>query len=162
MPTLRKIRAGLNAKNWGRAFEQDITLAGRKANLAVIRIPDGCETRRTPKGQIIVRVRSPFDYVILKDTTAIVFDAKTTQKNSFSKSDVTEHQIQSLHYCNDHALQSGYLIWFRTLDEVAFFTVEQLKDLPRGKSLKPTDGYILGRSGAINLDALFSVDLDLD
>jgi hypothetical protein len=163
MATLRKIYAGHTARAWGKKFEQMIELCASRDGITMIRIPDGCETRRGPHGKpIIRRVRSPFDFVALKNGSAIIFDAKTVDGNTFSRSAITPHQMESLSRCAVDAQQSGYLVWYRFHDTVAFHPVEQLVAMKRGQSLQPTKGQILGVGGAFSFAALFQYRLDLD
>jgi penicillin-binding protein-related factor A (putative recombinase) len=162
MSALRRVRAGHAAKSFGRAFENLIlSCAGRDA-VTVIRIPDGCETRRGPRGLQLVRVRTPFDYVALKNGYAVVFDAKTVDGSTFPRSACTPHQLHSLGVCAVNAVRSGYVIWYRETDEVAFHPIHHLRKLKPRQSLKATDGLIIGRSHSIRLGALFDQSHHLD
>ena len=155
MPTLSRVRGGIDANAWGKAFENMVVRSGIKHGITVIRIPDGCETRRGARGPRVVRVRSPFDFVLLKRTQAVVFDAKTTAETTFKYSNLTEHQLGSLKRCSEQAKNAGYLVFFRNFDEVVFYNIDILSALRPGKSVKPGDGMILGRSSSIGLDSLF-------
>lgn len=126
----------------------------------VVRIPDGCDTKkvRGPRGweTKIVRIRTPFDFVAFRGGRGVVFDAKTVDGETFPHSAIKEHQLISLISCADHTTRAGYLVWFRPIDTVVWFSHMRLQALAPRQSLAPSDGSIqIGRAMAMRLESLF-------
>lgn len=159
MPTLGRIRAGHKARTVGSSFEEMIARAAARLNITAIKIPDSCRTIRGPRGIDLQRIRSPFDYVLLKGSIAVTLDAKTVEGSTFPYSSLCPYQLQSLALCGRDAFRSGYLIWFRSSDLITFHSISRLRMLQKRDSLRPTgDCMPIGTSGGLNLDRLFRHD----
>lgn len=143
--------SGAKAKAYGRFFENILSVHCQKTGIKFEQIPSGCKwVGKTP-----IPMRTPFDFIAAKNGRAIVFDAKTLNNDAFSKSACTPHQIDSLYGFEVSGLTAGYIVWFRTIDSVVFFSASQLKQLKPRCSLKILDGVFLGRQNALNLEVLF-------
>lgn len=149
------------------AFENLILGSGSRDGIEVLRIPAGCETRkvRGPRGPMnkLVRVQSPFDFCAFSIGRTIVFDAKTVESDRFTHSAIVPHQLIYLARAARHVASSGYLIWFRDPDQVAWFSALKLSRLRPRESLKISDSsIILGNHMDFSLVPLFKGSLDLD
>jgi penicillin-binding protein-related factor A (putative recombinase) len=156
MPTLGRVRAGHKARSIGQTFEKMIELSAARDNITAVRIPDSCKPTRRGASMGLVRIRSPFDYVLLSSGYGITLDAKTTAGSTFAFSDICQHQLHSLSRCADQAFLSGYLIWYRTPDMVAFHSSSRLRRLERSQSLRPENGLLIGTSSRMYLSKLFA------
>jgi penicillin-binding protein-related factor A (putative recombinase) len=156
MPTYRRVRAGLVAKKEGEQFKLILNARARANGITCIRIPDGCRQVRGPQGQKLLRIRTPFDYCLFYKTQGIVVDAKTTDTNTFTYSQVIDHQVVSLLDAARNTLNAGYIVWHRSIDTVAFYTAKQLYTLKHRQSLTPDQGIKLGNSGNFNILKLFT------
>ena len=155
MPTYKRIRAGAVAKQIGQRFEEILhNMCGHQA-ITCIRIPDGCKQARGPQGYKLLRVKSPFDFVLLKSGLAITVDAKTIDSERFTYSDIKQHQVQSLLNCAKNAHTSGYIVWHRPTDAVVFYSVFTLAALRPRTSLTPENGILLGPALKMDLNKLF-------
>lgn len=149
----RKI-AGKKAKYFGDIFERFIVASCHKDHIHPVQIPSGCKQIRTKMGQQILRVRTPFDFIAMKDQRVIAFDAKTVDAETFSRSRLTPHQVESLYQCAKH-IPAGLVIWFRQQDQISFFPIQMIMRLKKGQSLNPVVGFQLGTSQAFSLLPVF-------
>ena len=136
---------GLKAKQFGSAFEELFTVACNRSGMSCVRIPDGCRQYYDKRsGRLaLTRVQSPFDFLIARDGLAAVLDTKTVDAESFKFSDIVEHQLKSL-LSVGHSLNAGYLVWFRPLNLVVWYSCFRLAKVQPNTSLKPEDGLALG------------------
>jgi penicillin-binding protein-related factor A (putative recombinase) len=96
-------------------------------------------------------VPTPFDFILTKNGQAACIDCKTIDSGNFSHSMLTQHQVDSLVNIFDSKIPAGYLVWFRDVDIMSFFTAEKLYHLYRRESLKPGDGIMCGNSKEMSL-----------
>jgi hypothetical protein len=137
-------KAGLTAKRAGESFEQEFERMATLNNFSVIRIPDGCRQVRDRSGRMkLLRVRTPFDYLISKRGFHVCVDCKSTDGSTFPYSAITHHQIQTLQRISKDTL-SGYVVLFKELRKVVFFPSSRLWNLKPKTSLRPEDGIDLG------------------
>lgn len=155
MPTHTRQRAGHTARANGKIFEEMIFRAAARDNLTTIKIPDSCQPKYIRGKLENVRIRSPFDYVILSQHIAVTLDAKSTTGGSFPFSCIDPHQVRSLADCARDAYRSGYLIWYQDPDLFAFHPVSQLRHVQPRESLRPESGLVIGAGGRLYLDKLF-------
>ena len=161
MPTFNKVRSGKIAKLAGQQFELILDQRCRSEGITAIRIPDGCRQVRSRNGYTLLRVATPFDFCLLYKTHAITIDCKTIEKNNFTHSNLKDHQVHSLYNCSKNALQSGYIIWYRDINEVYFHPSTQLKTTYKGQHLVKTDpSLFLGNISSFSLLKLFKRYLD--
>lgn len=160
MPTIRKIRAGQKAKQNGKRWEGYFENHCRINRINILRIPDGCRTVGRNK---ILRVKTPFDYIISKNKQTYLIDTKTTAGKSFSHAQITDHQVNSMftHSFNG-SVKSGYIIYFRERNLISFFDAKLLLQLKPGSSLEPNHGIILGNIEKMSFSSLFLDELDID
>lgn len=153
--TTREI-GGAKAKLVGAEFENMLHHPARRQGFALVRFPDGCKTVRRGRAIVNIRIATPFDFILTrKDLGVAFFDAKSCGENTFSHSQLKGHQVIALAELKTQGNPSGYLIYFRKIDFVAWFTVEKLLDLKPRESLRPEDGVCLGGLLSINLERLF-------
>lgn len=99
--------------------------------------------------------KTPFDFIASKNGRALVFDAKTLNGETFPKSACEPHQVEALLKFEASKLTAGYIVFFRALDSVVFFSASRLKQLAPRCSLKSSDGIKLGSGTSLNLEVLF-------
>lgn len=142
-PGLNKVpqgrhRQGRLAQGMGSYFEQVFFLTcNRKIGMAVTRMPDGCKTVGKNK---LIRVKTPWDYIVSYSGHIALLDTKTTQGNSFPHSKIEPHQVDEMF---EHAMavesyphgrtcvRAGYVIWFRGEGKVFFIPSVYLSSLVR-------------------------------
>lgn len=140
---INKRASGLKAKKAGQAFEQIFHAVCNRYAIVCTEIPDGCFRVSTPKGLLLRPCTTPFDFLICKSGKAAAIDCKTLDEDSFSYSNLVEHQVQSLYDIGGH-IPAGYVVWFRPCGNVVFFDHIKLRTLQPRASLKSSDGILLG------------------
>ena len=115
--------------NRGKGLEKIINatnLKYRKKKLAVIyNLP--LPVAITDKGPI--PISSPTDYIgcISPNGRGVAFDAKETKSHtSFPLANIHDHQLNFLSYFEKCGGMAGFLIWFKEIDEKAFWTQQVL------------------------------------
>jgi hypothetical protein len=132
---------GKKAQEAGKGFEDIFCTLSRYQGFHVERMPDGCKQVNAKK---FVRVKTPFDYMLLKEFRFYAFiDCKTVDSDRFKYSAIVDHQLESLTLIGRHAI-AGYIVWFRKGDTVSFFDWQVLSRLAPNHSLFPSDGIVLG------------------
>lgn len=144
MANQNRVKAGKLANRKGLRFEQFLINSARICGFKPIPIPDGCETVRDRSGRLkLLRVQTPFDFILIGQNQSIFIDTKITQGKTFPHSAIKHHQLRYLEDCSE-AGPSGYLVYFESTNEVVFFSSQKLASCTKGHSLKPLDGLILG------------------
>lgn len=144
-------------KSFGDTFEQLFFLiCNRTSGLAITRFPDGCRVVGQNK---LVRVKTPWDWVLSYNGRTALIDTKTTEGNSFPNSKIESHQIEEM---VSHSVagtnSTGYVIWFRKPDGVYFASSTLLNNLlnVRG-SVKPDMLQFLGKSSTFKPQNIFGI-----
>lgn len=153
MATIAKIKSGRKAKSNGSSFESILVMSAMIDGWLPIQI--GSMVRWIGKNKF-VPIKSPFDFVFLRDKESIFVDAKYTEQASFSYSKLTDHQIESLGKVRNQGFLSGYIVNFESLKKVVFFDTKKLKNLRPYESLSPEDGVLIGDQSAISLEKILT------
>ena len=142
--------------NLGKSFEVDVLKSAVEHRLVYIRIPTGCRIiGRNAKGKpITAMVKTPFDDVLAGDQACAFVDAKDIGDNAFQYSQITQHQVTELLKLERKGHRAGYVVNFKNLNTVRFFSASQLASLRPRESLKPDDGLDLGTSYRIAFNKL--------
>lgn len=159
MKTIKRIIAGRQAKRRGESFENLLHGEAYRKGWQVIKIPDGCKQVSAAK---TIRVRTPFDFIFVKENKALFIDAKTTKAKSYSTSQLTPHQIKTLSDLDANGFIAGYIINFTELNITAFFSGYDLHWLlKQSTSFTPQDGVIIGTNSIIDLEIIFTSEINL-
>lgn len=141
----------MKAQAVGEQFEHMLKVPAQMMGATLVRMPDGCRTVRRGDALTNMRVKTPFDYILArKGQPCAFFDAKTVAGKSFSYSAINQDQVQWLRLLKHQGMCAGYVVWFRGVDRVVWYDVDQLRRLQPRESLLPSDGVQLG--GAIRMD----------
>lgn len=135
--------AGHRARNVGLLFETHLEIMTEKHGGTCVKIPNSGRVVGTGHQKKFVKMKSPFDFMIVKEGRACVLDCKAINKTSLPFSLLKQHQLKELAKCAPH-IPAGYLVWFQTTDQVVWFEVSILATLKPRESLSPQDGQQLG------------------
>lgn len=136
-----------------------LEIPARAIDAALIRMPDGCRTIRRGARPIMIRVPTPFDFILSKSGLGCAFlDTKTTQGSLFPMDKITPHQIQGLGLLSRQGHPAGYVIWFRSHDVVRWFDVYELTRPRTRRSLACNEGVSLGSLTRMDLRPIFIKD----
>lgn len=138
----------------GKRFESEFQQIAGWQGIAITRIPDGCKVLGGGK---IIRVKSPFDWVLTKDGKTALIDTKTTLDKNFKHGKIDLAQLAALYDQQFRGAIAGYVVQFRSLKTVKFFSAGTLKAAVASKSnLVPADGVTIGENNVMNVAALFA------
>lgn len=151
-----KRRGGIAAKAFGELFERLFLVSCRSHGVAITRIPDGCKQVSAHR---LVRVQSPFDWVITSKSRTALIDTKTSQSKVFAHSQIVEHQVREMRQHEVAGTFGGYVIWLRQTNEVLFVRASILESLMQVEGSicrgSPYSTY-LGSSQTLDVALLFS------
>lgn len=142
-------QAGRLAKASGDLFERVFESVCRIQGVVCERIPNGM--RMIGRGKVI-RLRSPFDYVLCYMGRAAFIDLKSISEGNFTYSKITRHQVDSLKRLSPGGV-SGYII--ALANEVYFFDVSFLEALKPKESLDAAQGIYLGKRSLFDVRRIF-------
>lgn len=148
---------GYKAKKNGDGFESKIKFSANKLGWECIQIPTGAKRFRNK----IFLVKSPFDFILVKNTKSLFFDAKSTEDNNFSYSKVNQTQVTNLINIERQGCYAGYVIRYGKDDACYFYSASALRTLQRRSSLERENGLYLGPSSSIHFDLLENANIIL-
>lgn len=140
---------GKRAKFAGANFESQFANLCGIQSVACVRIPDSCRQLGPHK---LMRVRSPFDYIIAYKGKTAVLDLKSVGDGNFTHSKITLHQLSALNELSVGAI-SGYVVGFTLA--VYFVPVVELMCLLPGKSIDLSRCVLLGDRLMFNVRRIF-------
>lgn len=118
--------AGYLSKRNGQAFEEIFQLVCRQNRIACTRIPDGC---RSIGRNRLMRVKTPFDWVISHDGKSAMIDTKSTLAGTFPHSAIDRNQVKAMmEHCLVGVL-AGYVIATQKNHQVFFIPATILIEL---------------------------------
>lgn len=115
---------GLAAQQLGASWENLFMSVASRQRIACTRIPDGC--RQVGQSRVL-RVKTPFDWILTYNGRTALLDTKATASPSFPHSAIESSQMRHLLLQESHGALAGYLIWFRKLDQVVFVKASELE-----------------------------------
>lgn len=116
---LKRVIAGRKSQAKGQGFEHFIMTRFRRFGWMVKRVPNGA--RWVGKNRIIP-IKSPFDFLAIKNGICIFFDAKRTSSKTLPLVMIKEHQRDNLQDCLDWGCPSGFIVHFETKKEIWFYS----------------------------------------
>lgn len=115
---LRRHKGGAKAKAFGNLFETIFERVCRRSSMVVTRVPDGCKQLR---GNQIIRVSSPFDWIVSFGPRTALLDTKTLDNDRFAFSVIKDHQVREMAaHQKMSGNPAGYVIWLRPKDLVFY------------------------------------------
>jgi hypothetical protein len=115
LKSLKRIIAGKKSHAKGKDFEKFIEDALSRQGWLVVRIPDGCKQIAAKQ---VVRVPSPFDFLLLKNDVAIFMDAKRTEGPKIPKNLFSQDQIDWFKKINHRGFLAGFIVHVESTDDL--------------------------------------------
>lgn len=140
---------GKRAKVAGDLFEKSFEQTCAIQGIECIRIPNGC---RSVGATRLVRVATPFDYVLCYNKRAAFVDLKSIETGNLTHSKLTEHQLASLKRLSPGGI-SGYVV--NLSGEVYFFDISILLETKKGESVPLTYAKHLGHRSVMDIRRIF-------
>lgn len=153
--------AGSTGQAHGKAWEQIILARARSNGLLAEKIQ--LSAFFIGGGGVKV-VKSDLDFRVLNRAGRVAFfDAKTYSQAFFDYSDLLaakepkDHQINRTLLYQGWGVSSGFLVWFRPVDRVSFFTGDRIAQAGPGSRFTPLDGLCLGTVQSFSLKSILEL-----
>lgn len=159
LPSLKKIRGGIRAKEIGAGFEDLFEKFCQQQGVAITSIPDGCKQIGPNPRRDLIRVKTPWDWVATYRGQTALLDTKTVEGKSFPCSLITDHQVQALIEHERKGGLGGYVIWLRSTGAVFFIRAQTLFELslvPGSFCETHPDAIFLGSGYDFDIRRIFS------
>jgi hypothetical protein len=113
---------GGKSKLLGDLFESMFKQISESQGCVVTKIPDGCRQ----VGKKLIRVKTPFDWIVSYGSKTALIDTKTVQGESFTPSMIVNHQVDELSRHEALGTLAGYVVWFRKKEIVEYISSKAL------------------------------------
>lgn len=150
--------SGRRAQSNGAIFEAMFFTATARQGMTATRIPDGC--KQLPNRRII-RVKTPFDWLLAHNGRAIVCDTKRTDSKGLRHSLIDHFQVHHLLLNYARGINAGYVVWLATQDITYFIPAPRLsKGLTTRGMIGPDDPdvTVIGNGRVMDLAKVFDLD----
>ena len=144
----------------GRQFEELLDRACFRHGINSVVFPMGGRY----VGKKFIPIRTPFDRILIRPRGQVAFvDAKSVGSgHNFSRSMLTDHQVQALYRYWESGCLSGYVVCFREFNRVVFFDAAKLyRVFTGGASLTMTEGIQIGTFEDFDPSRIFTTHFKL-
>lgn len=141
--------AGLRAKRNGDNFETLFESRCRMYDVHYEKVPNGCKQVAPNR---IIRVRTPFDYILGFEGKSAVVDLKSCEGSSFGFSKIVPHQLQALKNLSVGMI-AGYII--NNSNGVFFASVQILLSCKSGQGINLESCERIGENFKFNPSLIF-------
>jgi penicillin-binding protein-related factor A (putative recombinase) len=147
--------SSLKARNEGKGFEN--VFKARCYQERVLPVQNGLESTWGKRGfkWVLVPKKSKPDFDLFWNGRAAVVDVKSTDDLYFSYSLINRDQLEKLILIGEQ-IPSGYVVCFRSLHKVIFFSWKELMLCRPGTSLEDKNGLYLGDLMSFSVKPIFS------
>lgn len=153
-PNKNKVKGGLKAQRVGADFERIFLYRCHSSGIAIDRLPDGCKVTGGYGGRPqLIRVKTPYDFICSYQGSFGLFDTKCFDGDHITASKVTDHQLASLLMHERQGAVSGYIVYFRPIDQVHFYSASALELIKKG--IKEVPSKLLGTLNEFDVRILF-------
>ena len=102
-------------------------------------------------------MKSNLDLTIISDSGMVgFFDAKSFDSNFFTYSKIDSEQIKRADEYNRWSVPAGFIVLFREINRISFYSGSDLIAGGPGHRFLLTDGLLLGRLETFDLRLLFA------
>lgn len=146
--------ADLTNREQGKIFEELFLKQAQRLGITCLRNYQTC--RFLFKGRVQV-IPGQLDFTLItQDGKVGFFDCKTFDSNHFTFSQLTEHQVIRSVLYNDNQVPSGFVVWFRPINSIVYFTGLTIAFKGSGSRFNSSDGIYLGRFEQFNLNIIMN------
>lgn len=104
-------------------------------------------------------MRSELDFALVNRNGQVgYFDCKSFEGDSFARSAMNPAQVQRAMGYNAWSVPAGFVVWFRSVNEVAYFSGTRIARSARGCGFSVHDGTLLGPLESFVLRPLLQPD----
>lgn len=130
MSSIVRSFAGLKAKRNGDNFEALFEARCRMYDVHYEKVPNGCKQVAPNR---VIRVRTPFDYILAFEGKSAVVDLKSCEARSFGFSKIVPHQLQALKNLSIGMI-AGYVV--KNPEGVFYVPFQILQNCKSGTSIE--------------------------
>lgn len=141
----------LKARQYGAGFEDIFKKHCQMQGVAVRKKNMQCRY----VGNRFQVLKGELDFEVLKDGQTAHVDTKTIDAEIFTSSMIKREQAVLANWYHENGVKSGYVIWFRPVNVVAFFSGDTLINSKQRKFLHWSHGEYMGRYEDICVGNLF-------
>lgn len=137
----------MSAVREGKNLELLFEATCRNQKLCPVRYHDACKVVRGFRGRPqLVRLPSPFDFIVWRGREAVAVDTKSTGLKSMPMTMIKNHQLIELYRIQEQGGLAGFVIYFRKIERLAFIEASQILILQRAgiKAVQYSDCLDLG------------------
>lgn len=140
-------------KHEGNFFEDVFERQARSNGLLVLKNPLACV--RTKTG--FIPVKSDLDFKVFLNTGRVAYvDTKSFAEDHFTFSQLNPKQIERAVMYNDWKVPAGFVVWFRAINIVSFFSGSIIQRVGSGNRFLPEGGEILGKLERFTVQHVFA------
>lgn len=138
----------------GDAFEEVFEL---QARLSGLYFEKNNLTARFIPGRRPIIIKSELDYKLINQLGCVgYFDCKSYANSFFDYSALNEKQVERAVHYNDWRVPSGFVVWFRSINIVVFFSGHAIMARGPRSRFVPAHGLTLGPFEKFDLKPLLS------
>lgn len=139
----------------GNAFEEIFSRRAQSNGFYPSKIPHAAKFLF--KGRIQM-IKADLDFrLIRRDGKIGYFDTKTYVDSYFTFSELREDQVKRAIRYNELNVPAGFVVWFRTIDVVVFYSGKDVETHGSGSRFDPSNGRVLGTIQSFDLRTLFGL-----
>lgn len=138
----------------GKIFEELFFKQAQRNGLLVM--PNYLTCRYTYNGRTQI-LPGGLDFTLIKNGVVGFFDCKSFADDHFTFSTLSEHQVKRAVLYNDNRVPAGFVVWFRKIDLVVFFSGHAIECKGPGTRFYTEDGQTLGRFDNFDLKPILEV-----
>lgn len=144
-------------REYGKLFESVFERMARYSGLLPLKNP--LAARFIGKDRLKL-IKTDLDFrLITRQGRTGFFDCKTFIKPYFDYSRIDSSQLERAILYNFWMVPSGFVVWFRTINDIRFYSGAMLDAIGPGNRIKPEMGVPLGKLETLQLGRLFSEPL---
>lgn len=141
----------------GKFFEEALELHARLRGFYIEK--NHLAAKYIAKGKIQT-YRADLDYKIIHRGITGFFDCKSFDGEKFGFTQITGFQLDKSLLYAERGVPTGFIVYFRPINEVRYFHPTVIARSGSGSSLKHTQGVLLGKIEGIDLAIVFSLQTD--
>jgi penicillin-binding protein-related factor A (putative recombinase) len=136
----------------GKTFEKILKNQGMRCGLLVLK--NNLSAKYIQGGRVLLE-KSNLDFMIANQRGVVgFFDAKSFDGDSFKFSEISPHQLERAKLYNDYEIPAGFVVFFRELKKVFFYSGKAMITKGPNNSFSPEDGVLLGNLWQFNLSLI--------
>lgn len=145
--------SGKLAQAVGKSWENILINVCLRQGYKAIQIHQGCRMLWSSRKMNAIPIKNPFDFIIVGHNRALFLDCKTTKNKKMPPNMIKKHQLEDLSECEKNGFMSGFLVHFRSSENIVFFNASVIKTIG-AQSIGEDQGIHIGTINSFNIDLI--------